>query len=116
MIAAYAHLRMVEHRLQIIDDQQTQTLPREGPELDHVAGFCGFASTAEFTETLLFHLGKVEDHYAELFEEAPSLSGPGSLVFTGTDDDPDTEIGREPSRDSVCKNVQISVGSVSLKK
>src|SRR3546814_7850589 len=90
MIAAYAHLRMVEHRLQIIDDQQTQTLPREGPELDHVAGFCGFASTAEFTETLLFHLGKVEDHYAELFEEAPSLSGPGSLVFTGTDDDPDT--------------------------
>lgn len=90
MIAAYAHLRMVEHRLQMIDDQQTQTLPREGPELDHVARFCGFASTAEFTETLLLHLGKVEDHYAELFEEAPSLSGPGSLVFTGTDDDPDT--------------------------
>jgi len=25
-----------------------------------------------------------------LFEEAPSLSGPGNLVFTGADDDPDT--------------------------
>ena len=90
MIAAYAHLRMVEHRLQMIDDQQTQKLPPEGPDLDHLACFCGFASTAAFTETLLLHLGKVEDHYAELFEEAPSLSGPGSLVFTGTDDDPDT--------------------------
>src|SRR3546814_6796767 len=69
MIAAYAHLRMVEHRLQMIDDQQTQTLPREGPELDHVARFCGFASTAEFTETLLSHLGKVErseEHTSEL--------------------------------------------------
>jgi glutamate-ammonia-ligase adenylyltransferase len=90
LIAAYKHLRMVEHRLQMIDDQQTQTLPREGPELDHLACFCGFASTAEFTEAMLHHLGKVEDHYAELFEEAPTLSGPGSLVFTGTEDDPDT--------------------------
>ena len=42
------------------------------------------------TETLLGHLGRVEDHYAELFEEAPTLSGPGSLVFTGTENDPDT--------------------------
>lgn len=90
MIAAYRHLRMVEHRLQMIDDQQTQTLPPEGQELDHLARFCGYESTQAFTEELLHHLGKVEDHYAELFEEAPSLSGPGSLVFTGTEDDPDT--------------------------
>jgi glutamate-ammonia-ligase adenylyltransferase len=90
MIAAYRHLRMVEHRLQMIDDQQTQTLPPDGPELDQLARFCGYGSTEGFTEELLHHLGKVEDHYAELFEEAPSLSGPGSLVFTGTEDDPDT--------------------------
>jgi glutamate-ammonia-ligase adenylyltransferase len=33
----------------------------------------------------------VEGHYARLFEEAPSLAGPGgNLVFTGTDDDPGT--------------------------
>ena len=38
----------------------------------------------------MLHLGTVEDHYAELFEEAPSLSGPGSLVFTGTENDPET--------------------------
>ncbi len=25
-----------------------------------------------------------------LFEEAPSLAAPGNLVFTGTEDDPDT--------------------------
>src|SRR5204863_2173004 len=32
----------------------------------------------------------VERHYAELFEEEPSLAGPGNLVFTGVEDDPDT--------------------------
>jgi glutamate-ammonia-ligase adenylyltransferase len=90
MIAAYRFLRHVEHRLQMVEDQQTQTLPPAGPELDALAGFAGFASTEAFATELLRHLGNVEDHYAELFEEAPSLGGPGSLVFTGTDNDPDT--------------------------
>ena len=61
-----------------------------GPELDRLALFCGHADTAEFSETLLHHLGQVEDHYADLFEEAPSLGEQGNLVFTGTDDDPAT--------------------------
>src|SRR5262245_2736772 len=88
--AAYRYLRHVEHRLQMIDDRQTQTLPDEGPELDRLALFCGHANTAEFSATLLEHLGKVEDHYADLFEEAPSLGERGNLVFTGTEDDPAT--------------------------
>jgi glutamate-ammonia-ligase adenylyltransferase len=90
MIAAYRYLRHVEHRLQMVDDRQTHTLPPAGPVLDSIARFCGHPDTLSFTATLLGHLGEVEDHYAELFEEAPSLSGPGSLVFTGTDNDPDT--------------------------
>ena len=90
MIAAYRYLRRVEHRLQMIDDRQTQTLPAAGPDLDLLAGFVGHESTASFTAELLGYLGRVEDHYAELFEEAPSLGGPGSLVFTGAENDPDT--------------------------
>ncbi|WP_303981816.1 bifunctional [glutamine synthetase] adenylyltransferase/[glutamine synthetase]-adenylyl-L-tyrosine phosphorylase [Dongia mobilis] len=95
LIAAYGYLRKIEHRLQMIDDQQTQTLPDYGPALDRVAVFSGHADTAEFEATLRHHLGRVEDHYAELFEEAPTLGAEeagiaGSLVFTGTDDDPET--------------------------
>lgn len=90
LTAAYKYLRHVEHRLQMIDDQQTQTLPPVGPALDRVALFCDHDSTPEFEFMLRYHLGRVEDYYAELFEEAPSLGGPGSLVFTGTEDDPDT--------------------------
>jgi [glutamine synthetase] adenylyltransferase / [glutamine synthetase]-adenylyl-L-tyrosine phosphorylase len=90
MIGAYRYLRMVEHRLQMVDDRQTQTLPAEGPELEALAAFVGESSLDAFRERLLGHLGAVEDHYAELFEEAPSLSGPGNLVFTGSTSDPDT--------------------------
>ena len=35
-------------------------------------------------------LGRVETHYAKLFEEAPDLSGPGNLVFTGGEPEPGT--------------------------
>jgi glutamate-ammonia-ligase adenylyltransferase len=96
MIAAYRFLRHVEHRLQMVDDRQTQTLPADGPDLDAFARFAGFDSTDAFSAELLRHLGNVEDHYADLFEEAPPLGGPGNLVFTGTDDDPETvaTIGR----------------------
>ncbi|WP_374367719.1 bifunctional [glutamine synthetase] adenylyltransferase/[glutamine synthetase]-adenylyl-L-tyrosine phosphorylase [Dongia sp.] len=100
LIRAYRYLRQVEHRLQMIDDQQTQTLPDYGPALDRVALFNGHTDTAEFEATLRFHLGRVEDHYAELFEEAPSLGAAeagvtGSLVFTGTEDDPETVLTLE---------------------
>lgn len=90
MIEAYRFLRVIEHRLQMIEDRQTQTLPTAPAELEAFALFAGFDSAAAFSETLLRHLGNVEDHYAELFEEAPSLGGPGNLVFTGTDNDPET--------------------------
>lgn len=90
LVAAYRYLRHVEHRLQMVDDRQTQTLPDAGAELDRLALFCGHADTAEFSATLLHHLGQVEDHYADLFEEAPSLGEKGNLVFTGTEDDPAT--------------------------
>jgi len=96
MIAAYRFLRHVEHRLQMVDDHQTQTLPAAAAELAAFARFAGFESTEAFSAELLRHLGNVEDHYADLFEEAPPLGGPGNLVFTGTDDDPETvaTIGR----------------------
>ena len=36
------------------------------------------------------HLGSVERHYAELFEEAPSLAGPATWSLPAAEDDPDT--------------------------
>jgi glutamate-ammonia-ligase adenylyltransferase len=88
--AAYAFLRRVEHRLQMAGDQQTHRLPENGPELAALAVFLGYPDAAAFADALTAELRAVESHYARLFEEAPDLSGPGNLVFTGTDDDPET--------------------------
>jgi glutamate-ammonia-ligase adenylyltransferase len=90
LLAAYRFLRRLEHRLQMIGDQQTHTLPEEGPKLDALAVFLGYPDTSAFRAEMFRHLTRVETHYAKLFEEAPALGGPGNLVFTGTDDDPAT--------------------------
>jgi [glutamine synthetase] adenylyltransferase / [glutamine synthetase]-adenylyl-L-tyrosine phosphorylase len=87
---AYRFLRRIEHRLQMVDDAQTHRLPSDAEGLRRVAVFLGFEGTAAFTAELLRQLGVVERHYAQLFEEAPSLAAPGNLVFTGHEDDPET--------------------------
>ncbi len=87
---AYHFLRKLEHRLQMVDDAQTHRVPSDPAGLYRVALLMGFASAAEFAQALTSQLATVENIYMRLFEEAPSLSGPGNLVFTGTDDDPET--------------------------
>ncbi len=87
---AYHFLRKLEHRLQMIDDAQTHTLPTDPAALHRVAILMGFATTEDFARALIAELSAVEGVYMHLFEEAPSLSAPGNLVFTGTEDDPDT--------------------------
>jgi glutamate-ammonia-ligase adenylyltransferase len=90
LIVAYGFLRRVEHRLQMVDDAQTHTLPADDAGLRRIAVFLGFATEGDFAAELRRTLLLVEKHYAELFEEAPSLSDLGNLVFTGFEDDPET--------------------------
>jgi [glutamine synthetase] adenylyltransferase / [glutamine synthetase]-adenylyl-L-tyrosine phosphorylase len=91
LAAAYVFLRTLEHRLQMIEDQQTHTLPKSREGLDHVARFMGYDDTAAFEAALTAHLTKVQGHYARLFEsEAPLAADAGSLVFTGVEEDPET--------------------------
>jgi [glutamine synthetase] adenylyltransferase / [glutamine synthetase]-adenylyl-L-tyrosine phosphorylase len=88
---AYLFLRTVEHRLQMIEDQQTHLLPVSPDRLDHIARFTGFDDTNEFEQTLRAHLENVQKHYARLFEsEEPLSDRSGNLVFTGVEEDPET--------------------------
>lgn len=88
---AYRFLRTLEHRLQMIEDQQTHTLPKSREGLVHVACFMGYTDAEAFRRDLLGTLETVQSHYARLFERAPPLgSAGGSLVFTGVEDDPGT--------------------------
>jgi glutamate-ammonia-ligase adenylyltransferase len=90
LIDDYRFLRRLEHRLQMVDDVQTHVLPPDRAGIARIGVFLGYPQTDAFVADLLGHLTSVERHYAELFEQAPSLSGPGNLVFTGVEDDPET--------------------------
>jgi len=88
---AYVFLRTLEHRLQMTADEQTHRLPSDPAGVAAVAAFAGFPSAALFADALVSVLTLVQGHYAALFEKEESLDATGgSLVFTGTDDDPET--------------------------
>jgi len=87
---SYAFLRRVENRLQMVEDRQTHNLPADTEGIAQIAAFLGYDEPTAFESDILMHLRQVEDHYAGLFEDAPSLSGPGNLVFTGGEPDPST--------------------------
>ncbi len=88
--AAYFYLRKLEHRLQMVDDKQTQTMPSHPAQLAEIAAFMGHAEFETFAAELTGHLQTVEKHYARLFEDAPALGASGNLVFTGGENDPET--------------------------
>jgi glutamate-ammonia-ligase adenylyltransferase len=88
---AYRFLRTVEHRLQMIADEQTQTLPDDPHKLAAVAHFCGFPDTVAFAARLTAELERVQAHYVRLFEHSPELThGGANMVFAGEADDPAT--------------------------
>lgn len=90
---SYAFLRWVEHRLQMIADQQTHSLPDNEEGIERLAVFLGYQASAEFRRDLLHHLHRVEDHYAHLFEEEEQPEGEEehiNLVFVGDTPGPDT--------------------------
>ncbi len=90
LVGSYRFLRRLEHRLQMVADEQTHTLPANRPGLDHIATFTGFDDPQAFDTAVLTTLERVQEIYGHLFEAAPDLGGSGSLAFTGADDDPNT--------------------------
>jgi [glutamine synthetase] adenylyltransferase / [glutamine synthetase]-adenylyl-L-tyrosine phosphorylase len=86
----YLALRAIEHRLQMMHDEQTQRLPADAAAFKALAGFCR-QSVPAFRTRLHRLFETVARHYARLFEEGGDLaSEAGDLVFTGTDHDPET--------------------------
>jgi [glutamine synthetase] adenylyltransferase / [glutamine synthetase]-adenylyl-L-tyrosine phosphorylase len=72
MSAAYLFLRRVEHRLQMVADEQTHTLPENPEAIERFARFLGYESRAVFASDLLDHLTIVQGHYSKLFEGDPA--------------------------------------------
>lgn len=73
LIDAYCFLRNLEHRLQYLDDQQTQMLPGNSTDQALIAAAMGFSSYAVFLQHLDTHRGNVTRHF-ELVFAAPQKS------------------------------------------
>ena len=88
---AYRMLRELEHRVQMLADDQTHKLPESDAERRRVAALYGYDRLRSFDAAVTRTLKTVNARYGELFPEEESLSSRfGSLVFTGVDDDPET--------------------------
>ena len=91
MVEAYHRLRAVEHRIQMVADEQTHRLPESDTERRRVAALSGYDQLRGFDAAITRTLKMVNARYGELFAEEEQLSSRfGSLVFTGVDDDPET--------------------------
>src|SRR5437879_5319526 len=83
LTVAYEFLRRVEHRLQMIADEQTHSLPDNAEAVECFANFFGYESRDAFARDLIGHLNIVQGHYSRLFEGDP----------TGTEKLPDVDYG-----------------------
>ncbi len=79
--AAYVYLRNLEHRLQYMDDQQTQMLPRADDDRALVAQMMGCADYAALRRDLDAHRAVVSRHFEAIFagvrESGPSQDHSG---------------------------------------
>ena len=87
----YDFLRTIEHRIQMVGDEQSHQLPEGEGELLAFARFAGFADIAALSAALLAVLQTVQNHYVALFEDSPDLTRGGhNMMFAGESDDPAT--------------------------
>lgn len=90
---AYRALRHVEHRIQMLHDEQSHTVPEDDEARASLARLCGYEVLDAFDVDLQATRRVVQEAYDDLFRLDASETdayGLGNLVFTGVDDDPGT--------------------------
>lgn len=82
LIGAYRLYRTIEHRLQMVDDQQTHALPRNADALDGVARLHGLDTGADLLALLAPHVDAVGRLYDALDAGRPdALPGDSDSLF-----------------------------------
>ncbi|MGI9045464.1 MAG: bifunctional [glutamate--ammonia ligase]-adenylyl-L-tyrosine phosphorylase/[glutamate--ammonia-ligase] adenylyltransferase [Burkholderiales bacterium] len=90
---AYVFLRNLEHRLQYLDDQQTQTIPAHAGDRALIAGAMGFANEQSLLKQLDKHRANVSREFDQVFSPmaeaaAPTAKGGGPPPPDYSDSDP----------------------------
>ena len=87
LATAYRFLRRVEHRLQMVHDRQTHTLPERPDQFEAFATFMGYPDGAAFAAAQLRHMARIRTAYGAVFEQIPELAPTGLVLdFRGVGD------------------------------
>jgi glutamate-ammonia-ligase adenylyltransferase len=81
---AYIFLRNLEHRLQYLDDDQTQSLPNNEQDRALIAKAMGFDSFEAFLQQLDTHRARVSLHFEQVFAAPQITSHPLLALWEGT--------------------------------
>ena len=89
---AYHFLRKLEHRLQMIDDLQTQKMPETEMELSIIACLMGYDQFDKFQTDYFNHLNEVGNYFDQFFyQENDQFSDQTQLDFLNFDKDTPSE-------------------------
>ena len=101
LVDSYRFLRRVEHRIQMVADKQTHSLPAGEAEFETLARFLGYRSSRDFATELTGRLRQVERQYESFFElplEMTEISASSALA-TGSRTENRERLGRMGFRD-----------------
>jgi glutamate-ammonia-ligase adenylyltransferase len=78
--AAYVFLRNLEHRLQYLDDQQTQDLPDKAEDQAIIASAMNFTAYSDMLEVFNRHRDIVSRHFEQIFSTHEESSAEGDAA------------------------------------
>ena len=78
---AYVYFRTLEHRLQMINDDQTHEIPTSAEDIMRITKFMGYEERSEFEKDLLNHLNSVNDLFTSLLQDTNQTDDDISLPF-----------------------------------
>ena len=90
LAANYRFLRHTENRLQMLQDQQTHSIPTSEDAKHKLAIFCGFEDTASFQKALGEVIATTQEILNGFYAPPKPLGGKGRLTFTATEPEPQT--------------------------
>ena len=112
---AYRSLRTVEHRLQMVDDQQTHRLPTDVAALDNVAGLAGLEDGAALISALAPQAEAVGRLYDDLDPpDADALTLDGVLAESGFADLPGVRTRIQGWREGKARTTRSDAARVAL--
>jgi [glutamine synthetase] adenylyltransferase / [glutamine synthetase]-adenylyl-L-tyrosine phosphorylase len=91
LAADYRDLRAWEHRIQMRQDEASQTIPESEDARAALAALAGFDTREAFEQAVETCLRRVHGHFSDQFaDDKPLASAAGTLILTGVEPTPDT--------------------------